>query len=486
MTNTVNFGTSFHAYLKNSEEEEIRIWSEAFIVFDSSVLLDFYRVKGSTRRELFRTFDQLSSRIRIPFYTGIEFFENRPSVIRQRSQSISDIEKQLLSGLNGIRSALERGVSGRRAVAELRKDWQHRLRLYETAFKGLTASAREDLVEVGNDEVLEHFVRIFSSGVVCRPFSQDEIAEMDLCGQERFDRRIPPGYADMEKLGVRVVNDTSYQLKFGDLYFWEEVIRISKNENKDVVLVTSDMKEDWWQVVNERRIGPLPSLLFEFTTRTGKSVRIVQFDTFLGEAGRFLDRNVMDDAVRDVANLDHVREKSFPGWEARRNIVSPRAANIGFDNQNIDPVIRWVVNNRDLRSARIEGDQFGVRFALESDIGGRTEGRMVLVNIEGTLGSDVSWRSVGERVVSDTVGLCASLLDLIKAECSDEVEYKIVIVLQGAAGLVWSRDDEEVIWSIPRAFSEALKELPIEIFRPDFSIVALEQSSVRHIFTCLL
>ena len=39
--------------------------------------------------------------------------------------------------------------------------------------------------------------------------------------------------------------------KYSDLILWKEVLRYSKNEKKNIIFVTDDEKNDWWEDTND-------------------------------------------------------------------------------------------------------------------------------------------------------------------------------------------------------------------------------------------
>ena len=85
-------------------------------------------------------------------------------------------------------------------------------------------------------------------------------------GRFRFAKNIPPGYKDIKKPEPR---------RFGDLFVWEDMIFKANMDNKNVVFVTNDTKEDWFE---QHPLRGRAELTTEFHNRTGHVVLIRTFE----------------------------------------------------------------------------------------------------------------------------------------------------------------------------------------------------------------
>jgi hypothetical protein len=56
-------------------------------------------------------------------------------------------------------------------------------------------------------------------------------------GKERYGRRMPPGFKDDKKPEDK---------KYGDLILWYQIIDEAKKSKKPIVLISGDVKDDWW------------------------------------------------------------------------------------------------------------------------------------------------------------------------------------------------------------------------------------------------
>ena len=58
--------------------------------------------------------------------------------------------------------------------------------------------------------------------------------------------------------------------KYGDFIIWKQLIEHAIDTKKNVIFVTDDEKEDWWEEFNGKTIGPRPELSKEFREKTSK------------------------------------------------------------------------------------------------------------------------------------------------------------------------------------------------------------------------
>lgn len=107
--------------------------------------------------------------------------------------------------------------------------------------------------------------KIVKDGRCMASVTQEEIYQVCEEGEKRFNSKnpIPPGFKDAKnKDGVR---------KYSDLILWKEVMSYAKENSVDVLFVTDDLKCDWWEEENGRKIFH-PYLVNEFEKITGRKI----------------------------------------------------------------------------------------------------------------------------------------------------------------------------------------------------------------------
>lgn len=114
----------------------------------------------------------------------------------------------------------------------------------------------------GVDKVAKLVKQIESYNHVLTPPTQEELFLWCEEGQERYKKEIPPGFKDARnKDGVR---------KYGDLIIWKELLKFALTQSKNIILITDDVKADWWESHGEQRV--FRSKLLDEFTKTGRSI----------------------------------------------------------------------------------------------------------------------------------------------------------------------------------------------------------------------
>lgn len=54
------------------------------------------------------------------------------------------------------------------------------------------------------------------------------------------------------------------------MIIWEQIKEHAKEKNKDIILVTGKIQDDWFYIVNDKVISPRQELINEFTQKTSE------------------------------------------------------------------------------------------------------------------------------------------------------------------------------------------------------------------------
>ena len=134
-------------------------------------------------------------------------------------------------------------------------------------------------------------------------------------GEYRYKQKTPPGYKDNKKDGAS---------KYGDLIAWVETYKYAAANCQNVIFVTDDVKEDWWERKDDGRILFREELVKEFTrkTRKGKEnseslllVPMVGYDLYQAISKEYMidapDAMTMILDVTDEYYVDEINMKVF-------------------------------------------------------------------------------------------------------------------------------------------------------------------------------
>lgn len=273
-----------------------RLWANCTFVVDANILLNLYRYSDDTRKEFLHVLRAVHDRVWIPHRAAAEYFSNRLGVIHQQERAYRDA----LDKVAKLKEIL--GESNRHPFVEDKV-----LKKAHAAFADLTTDLEtgKSIHEkrLTSDSIRDDIAKIFS-GNVGTPYSDERLAEIAVEGEDRYSKRVPPGYKDNAKSD----NDerpADPNRVYGDLLVWFQLIDFSKANKADVIFITDDRKEDWWESKAGKTVGPRPELAHEFNAETNKLLHMYQADQFLNLASSKLSQDVDEDAITEVRNLRH-------------------------------------------------------------------------------------------------------------------------------------------------------------------------------------
>lgn len=303
----------FSEWYNPDPNEVSTLVKEATVAFDANALLDLYRVSDVQREEIISVLRLIKERVFIPYQVALEYQRNRLGVIsahqKDHESLAADVEKEidtLRIGVGSTAEAIENSIKKIRdkdIKAELSAELQSAI------------EAISDRVEVSKNSILNRFAEIKSGHIVefsearkldpvrdeldkiltgrIGPQVDDEELKIRVAeGNRRVKAEVPPGYKDATKPDPT-----------GDYRIWCELIEFAKNSNRDVIFVTNDEKEDWYQIAHGQRIGPRPELKKEMADSANKTYHQTSLFGFLTLAKEHLDAPLSDATIASVSDV---------------------------------------------------------------------------------------------------------------------------------------------------------------------------------------
>ena len=250
----------FEFYDPKDEEIE-NAWLNGIISFDANVLLNFYRYSSSTNKEFFRVLDKVNDRVWIPYQVAFEFHSNSLNTIQDQFNAYSEI-KELIKEYET------------KLCSDLNKYKKHSLIQIEILKEEIILAFNDIVIKLNElqknhpnydkvNPIIDKVSNLFE-GKVGNNYSDEELDKIFKDAEGRYDKKIPPGYMDK----IKKKNESKIRL-YGDVLVWLQIIDYSKQYNKDIIFITDELKEDWWDISNGKKISPRKELIKEFHNKTG-------------------------------------------------------------------------------------------------------------------------------------------------------------------------------------------------------------------------
>lgn len=305
------------------------IEQDYLIVVDTNVLLGLYRLSPDYADFALKCLEKIKSFIRIPYVVALEFSRHNRKLYKDRQlsikNSISDnltmIENHKKKVLNAI------AVLEKRNFPEIDELLNSVGACYDKATSLLDDYFDEHSVltlinDTWNSDLPEDFLdELQNNQQIMAPLELSEIYGICDDGEKRYKKENPPGYKDAKKKdGIR---------KYSDLIWWKEVIQYARKSRKNIVLVTDDVKEDWWTIDEKGQYLFRGELITEFEKETKiranqnqgtqlESLKLIPFissDFYTAVANSYniekADAIGLAMNLTDKSYISHIQEKVF-------------------------------------------------------------------------------------------------------------------------------------------------------------------------------
>lgn len=295
----------FLEYYDPTEQEVSNLWNEAVFIFDTNVLLNLYRYTESTRKDFLSALEELGEKLILPYQVGYEYHSNRIGVILNLQRAHSELLKE-------IKELFDKQIS-----QNINKHKRHPSIEIESINSRVDQCLKEISEELDRqssnhpdfktkDVVLDKLTEIYENKVAPQP-TKDDLRKIYSEGKERYEYKIPPGYKDLE--GKK--NKGERHL-YGDLIIWKEVIEIAKKQQRPIVFITDDRKDDWWVIENGQTVRPRVELIKEFYDQTGRRILIYNADVFLKHAKeQEIASKIRPDSIQEVMKVRELDEQYY-------------------------------------------------------------------------------------------------------------------------------------------------------------------------------
>jgi hypothetical protein len=233
-------------------------------------------------------FDKLADQLWVPQQVIVEFWHNREKVL-QDARDTDKTARELTDQRDKV-IATFRGWASRVKLPEDRKEYfiDIFLSAYANVIDGVSKLADKDASEfarnTNRDPVIAKLEKILS-GRVGNALETAKYQEALAESKRRADIRQPPGYRDAAKAG---------EASAGDYLIWIQVLLEAQRIPRDVLIVTGDVKDDWWRREHGELRGPRPELAEEIRSVAGVRLFMLQPDSEdYAKPGRMRNRRTL-------------------------------------------------------------------------------------------------------------------------------------------------------------------------------------------------
>ena len=388
----------FEYYILSDGERIKKIWNDAIIVLDTNVLLNLYRYSENSKDDLLDVLEFYKDRLWIPYQVGLEYHQDRVSVFTE----INAAYDQIIASLNKETEEFIKRLN----LSKYKRHPKIDTAWFENQIKDEIQCLCNHLIEMKKycpnysikDEINERVAALFD-GKVGDDFDVARLENIYKEGQKRYSEKIPPGYCD-----AKDKKDRGNRHLYGDLILWKQIIQEASEKRCNVILVTDDVKEDWYERVKGQTIGPRKELIREFRDETQMDILIYPCHRFLDYAKDNMSVAVKPETISEVNDI--LKED-----EVIDNII----ASIPLENERLSKLFAenpWISSDSLIDSLR---QSPSMPFDYISSITGGsyadTLGKSPLEHLTGLTGSYAD--TLGKSPLEHLTGLTGSHADTL-------------------------------------------------------------------------
>lgn len=258
---------------------------QTYIVLDTSAWLRIYTYSPPLRHAIINEISSRSELFWIPHQVREEVGNNNKKSMNTNPQRLQKEVRNLKTPIDDLKDSADKiaedmhkfGFSESKVLKETFDEHLNALKTYIKDYNLQKSTELPlDIYKMINEE--DSFK--FGNG-----FSYFELMDIYKEGEFRYAHNIPPGYADTKDKDEADEKDkTSLTKKYGDLIIWKEILNHlvdNKGEaDNNVIFVTDERKEDFWNLNRNKITGPRPELINEFAQYSKGELHLMLIEDF--------------------------------------------------------------------------------------------------------------------------------------------------------------------------------------------------------------
>lgn len=297
------------------EEYIDELLEDAIIVLDTNAMLNLYRYNNDNRKKYLGILNDLNGRLHSTYNIISEFYRNRYSLVRNRSNFKPALLKFFNEYLEKLKDTMESGTGKSEYAAalailrnedDLRNSIQEHIDIIIENISSEIEKFNDEINSsyVNKDEILDEICYLFKDKIT-EEFTEEKLEEIYKKGEVRFDKSIPPGFKDNKK---------SHPDKYGDLIIWYELMELAKAEQKHILFVSDDRKEDWVLKIEGKDYGTRKDLIKEFYSETSQLFYSMRTGMFIEKISKIIN-------IPDIKELESETDKIAKDIDYSNNFV---------------------------------------------------------------------------------------------------------------------------------------------------------------------
>lgn len=301
------------------------IWQDCIFILDTNVILNLFRFAQPEREAVLKLLESIGDRLWIPHQVALEFQMNRLTLIHDRIASYDTVIKKV----GELETVFQDALRAERLQGKEIDELLEKIREGSSGLISyLEAEKRNEQVALIEEEGLHRRIdNLFTDRIGDAPVNQEWLEGVYKDGKQRQAFLIPPSFMDKKKNGAYSWRGMRFEREHGDLIIWKQILNFSLQRSiNHIIFVTDDGKNDWWETIKGKRVGPRPELVNELIAFTPAS-KFLMYDSvqFFTHANNTFGTRIKHEAI------EKIREAIASSTSLNYNLKSIGTTNVDFD-----------------------------------------------------------------------------------------------------------------------------------------------------------
>ncbi|MBY7110687.1 DUF4935 domain-containing protein [Bacillus sp. 17RED48] len=298
---------------KYSFKDFQKVWGkDPIIVIDTNIFLNLYKCSSDTTEDILKVMNSIPvDQFWIPAQTLEEFDKNKKNVKNGQYNKYKDVPAKVESTMTKARNEIAKSFAQYTKfkfphVTTLEVKINKMISLICDEAKKYEEDIKEEIKQnkkmLSTDKIQLFIDTIKKHGNVGDPFNISTLLSLYAEGEQRYKYKIPPGYEDLQK----DEKDETKRQKFGDLILWKQILKKASSITNPVILVTQELKEDWWILdKNKLPLKPRKELTLEFSEHSDERFVLMSRNNFIEYVSK-INQIMIDNKTQIEMNADTI------------------------------------------------------------------------------------------------------------------------------------------------------------------------------------
>ncbi len=287
----------YPGYFVTSSE---RLLKNAVLVLDTNIYLSVIQYPTELSEKLLSIFQEYNSnsKLFVPGTVADEVIKQLDFYLRRIDSQYITIDDKLDKTLGDIEKIFK--DQGKKTFPI--KEPKDVMDLLKKHFEEIKKEIKDKEEEKKDTKKLrETIVNLMSK--VGENYTDDDKKKWKSYFEEKIRLGLYPGAKDSGK---------DENIKYNDAYIWKQTIDFSKDQKQDIILVTADLKDDWWNIDKDTKKRTVKkSMINEFMITTGQKIQLFTLDDFFKSYNKQLPEDLKLTTTFMKEAISYIQDNRF-------------------------------------------------------------------------------------------------------------------------------------------------------------------------------